>query len=308
MDIGARVAAAPISWGVSEVPGWGHQLPANRVFIEMRSLGLTATELGPDGFLPNAPMERSALLERHGISVIGGFVPVVLHDPEQDPLTELERVARTFHASGARVVILAADYGREGYDGRIALDEDAWSRLGANLDRSAADLANLGLTVALHPHVGTVVESPADVQRVLDGSIVPLCLDTGHFFVAGGDPLALAAAVPDRIVHVHLKDADPALAGEVRNGDLTYTDAVRAGLFVPLGSGGARIAETVHALEAAGYQGWYVIEQDVQLAGEPPPGTGPVQAVQASLEFLRSLDLGSSRQGSSPSGIDSEPR
>jgi inosose dehydratase len=289
VDVAARVAGAPISWGVSEMPGWGYQLPADRVLAEMRSLGLAATELGPDGFLPDAPATRSALLDRHGMAVIGGFVPVVLHDPEQDPLILVEQVAGTFHACGARMVVLAADYGRESYDGRAELDDADWQRLLSNLDRVSADLANLGLTAALHPHVGTAVETPDEVQRLLEGGDVPLCLDTGHYVVAGGDPSGLAAAAAERIVHVHLKDADPGLAGKVRNGDLAYTDAVRAGLFVPLGSGAAHIGETVRVLEAAGYQGWYVVEQDVRLDAEPEPGAGPVEAVGRSLDFLRRL-------------------
>ena len=288
MDVGTRLAAAPISWGVSEVPGWGHQLVPERVLGEMRSLGLTATELGPAGFLPGDPGERLALLDRYGLTAIGGFVPVVLHEPDQDPLVLLEEAAGAFQTAHARLMVLAADYGRVGYDSTSDLDDAAWRRLLGNLDRAAADLANLGTTAALHPHVGTAVEAPDQVQRVLDGSAVPLCLDTGHYVIAGGDPAALASAVPDRIVHVHLKDVDPSLAGKVRSG-LAYTDAVRAGLFVPLGTGGARIAETVGALETSGYQGWYVIEQDVQLDAEPEPGTGPVEAARMSLAFLGTL-------------------
>ena len=77
-----RLAAAPISWGVCEVPGWGHQLPPDRVFGEMATLGFTATELGPIGYLPFEPAAIREALERHGLRLVGGFVPLVLHEPD----------------------------------------------------------------------------------------------------------------------------------------------------------------------------------------------------------------------------------
>lgn len=289
ISVRARVAAAPISWGVCEVPGWGHQMPRDRVLAEIRGLDLAAMEFGPDGFLPDDPRARSELLGDYGIAGIGGFVPVILHDPDRDPLPGLARVTADFVAAGAGVLVLAADYGRAGYDARAVLDDQAWMRLLENLDRAAAAAHERGLTAVLHPHVGTAVEGPAEVQRVLDGSTISLCLDTGHYFVGGGSPASLAAAVPDRIAHVHLKDVDAGLADKVRNADLGYAQAVRNGLFVRLGAGAARIAETVRALEAAGYRGWYVIEQDLQLDSEPPPGGGPVAEVRANLEFLAEL-------------------
>ena len=76
-----RLAAGPISWGVCEVPGWGLQLPPDRVLSEMRSLGILATEAGPDGYLGRDPALVRALLDRHGLELVGGFLPVVLHDP-----------------------------------------------------------------------------------------------------------------------------------------------------------------------------------------------------------------------------------
>src|SRR5262250_2279674 len=81
----ARIAGAPISWGVCEVPGWGHQLRPRRVLAEMRDAGLAACEFGPDGFLPAEPAARAELLAGFGLAAVGGFVPVVLHDPDADP-------------------------------------------------------------------------------------------------------------------------------------------------------------------------------------------------------------------------------
>jgi inosose dehydratase len=285
-----RVAAAPISWGVSEVPGWGHQMSRQRVLAEIRELGLSAMEFGPDGFLPDEPSARNQLLRKYGITGIGGFVPVVLHDAA-DPRPMVARVAETFAAAGASLLILAAEYGREGYDGRTALDIAQWRQLLENLDRAAKVADDHGVKAVLHPHMGTAVERPDDVQRILDGSAIPLCLDTGHYYVGGGSPASLAGAVADRIAHVHLKDAEPGLAGKVRRGDLGYAEGVLTGMYVRLGEGAAEIAATVGALESAGYQGWYVIEQDQRLESEPPQLAGPVADVRASLDLLDQLGL-----------------
>src|SRR3954454_17378927 len=82
----SRVAGAPISWGLCEVPNWGHQLEAERVLGEMRTLGLVATEFGPVGFLAEQPAARADQLASYGIRAVGGFLPVLLHDPGHDPL------------------------------------------------------------------------------------------------------------------------------------------------------------------------------------------------------------------------------
>jgi inosose dehydratase len=88
---------------------------------------------------------------------------------------------------------------------------------------------------------------------------------------------------------VHLKDVDAALAARVRSGELTYTEAVRRGMYVPLGQGDADIASVVTTLERAGYAGWYVLEQDIVLTGEPAPGEGPARDLAAGIAFLSGL-------------------
>jgi inosose dehydratase len=284
-----RVAGAPISWGVCEVPGWGHQLAVSRVLAEMRDVGLVATEFGPDGFLPADPAAKAAVLAEHGLRAVGEFVPVVLHDGAVDPVPVLERALDGLVAAGADVVVLAAATGTDGYESRPVLAEDDWTRLLTSLDGLAARAADRGLTACLHPHVGTIVERSEEVRRVLDGSAVPLCLDTGHLLIGGTDPAALAAEVPDRVRHVHLKDVDDSWADRVRAGEVGYAAAVAEGMYRPLGAGDVDVAGIVRSLEGAGYTGWYVLEQDTVLSADPAPGQGPAGDVAASLAHLRSV-------------------
>jgi inosose dehydratase len=283
-----RIAGAPISWGVCEVPGWGYQLSPQRVLTEMREAGLTATELGPDGFLPTDIAELTATLESFGLSCVGGFVPVLLHHAAHDPMEELAGPLEALVSAGAEVVVLAAATGSEGYDSRPVLDDTQWENLFGNLDRIGEAVSARGLTATLHPHVGTMVETRADVDRVLAGSAIPLCLDTGHLLIGGTDPLELTRQVPERIKHAHLKDVNLKLAAQVQSGELTYTEAVAAGMYVPLGAGDVDIAGIVKTLADNGYDGWYVMEQDNILEAEPV-GAGPLGDVLASVKFLRGV-------------------
>ena len=281
----SQIAAAPISWGVSEVPGWGHQLSVDRVLDEIRALGISATEFGPEGFLAADPASKADQLWVRGLRAVGGFLPVVLHDPDQDPMRSVEQYLYDCDGTGASAVVLAADTGVSGYDQRPFLDEIGWKTLLQNIDRIDEATRSRGIVTSLHPHVGTMIERQGEVQRLLVSSRIGLCVDTGHLLAGGTDPVALTRSYVKRVVHVHLKDVDGPLAAEVADGRLPFGDAVRNGLFRPLGQGTVDIAAMIEVLEARGYDGWYVLEQDVMLDGEPSD-EGPVSNVRASLDYL----------------------
>lgn len=283
-----KIAGAPISWGVCEVPGWGYQLPPDRVLTEMAQVGLAATEFGPDGFLPADPAAMAGLLASRHLTAVGGFTPVVLHEPAHDPAPAIGRLLDGYDAAHAGTLVLSAATGRDGYDTRPDLDEAGWKTLLANLDRLAALAAGRGVRAVLHPHVGTMVERGDEVRRVLEGSAISLCLDTGHLLIGGTNPAELTGQAPDRVAHAHFKDVNARLAAQVRAGRLTYTEGVRRGMYRPLGRGDVDFAAIVGHLRGRGYGGWYVLEQDTILT-EEPRGEGPVADVRHSADYLRAL-------------------
>jgi inosose dehydratase len=289
--IETRVAGAPISWGVCEVPGWGAELPPDRVLAEMASLGLRATEAGPVGYLGTEPEAIVNLLERHELRLIGAFLPVVVHDraAHDDAVASAHETSALLETAGASFLISAVVVDLA-WSPRIALTDDQWQALFDGLSRLDEVAESHGLTHVTHPHWGTVVERDEDVSRLVEGSDVLLCLDTGHLALAGTDTVRLVRAAGTRIAHVHLKDVDGAIAERLRDGALSTVAAVQEGLFLPLGEGSAPVAETVGALEEAGYSGWYVLEQDCALpSADIPAGEGPIDDVRHSIEFLRSL-------------------
>lgn len=294
MSVMARLAAAPISWGICEVPGWGEMLPASRVLAEMASLGFTATELGAPGFLPEQPDELRATLEEHGLRLAAGFVPLVLHDRSvaDSTLAIAERTADLFAAAAADVFVTAAVVDPD-WAPRRPLDDDEWAHLVAMLTRLDEVTADRGVSHVVHPHVGTLIEDADDVARLLASSDVRWCLDTGHLTIGGVDPVAFARDHSRRVGHVHLKDVDDGVAARVQSGELDLMAAVQQGLFRPLGRGDVAIDAVVAHLEGSGYDGWYVLEQDMAMTGAPPPpGSGPVLSVKESIEHLRATSAG----------------
>ena len=121
---------------------------------------------------------------------------------------------------------------------------------------------------------------------MLDGSDMALCLDTGHLLIGGTDPAELTRQAPERIAHTHLKDVNDSIAAKVRSGRLTYSEAVKAGMYRPLGTGDVNVESILKTLRENDYQGWYTLEQDTILT-EEPTGVGPVRDVAISADYVR---------------------
>jgi inosose dehydratase len=290
-DLLERVAGAPITWGVDGSPGWGFLMDRDRVMREMVESGLSATELGPDGYLPTDPAELQDYLAGFDLSIVGGFVPALLYRQGgiDEQLAYVTRAARQLASSGSQVLVLGPSSANPGYDTPVDMSDDEWSTFLANLRRLESIVGDAGLQTALHPHWGLAIATSLDIDRLLDASDVELCLDTGHAYLGGADPVEIAKVAGERVLHVHLKDVDASGADRVRSGEIPFRQAVIDGLFVPLGQGGVDIAGVIGALEEGGYRGWYVLEQDVSLKSDPAPGSGPKADAVDSVAYLRRL-------------------
>lgn len=291
MSFMQRMATAPISWGICEVPGWGVQLPVDRVLGEMAELGFPATELGSDGYLPTDPEVLGSLLGSYNLTLLAGFVPVVIHDPDQadETLQRAEATAALLAACGAKYFNSAPVTTWDWAD-RTELSPQQWDHAFAMLARLEKITEAHGLRQVLHSHVGTIVETKEEVVRILDGSDVSFVLDTAHLAVGGYDPVDFVADAPDRVGLVHVKDTDLSVAEQLNNGELSLMAAVQAGIFPPVGAGDLDIDTVIERLETNGYDGWYVLEQDVAITGpEPELGSGPIDDVRQSVEYLRGL-------------------
>jgi len=296
-----RVANAPCSWGVLEFDLQGEAAPWQRVLDEMAAAGYAGTELGDWGFLPTEPVALGAVLAPRSLDMVGAFVPVRFRDPDAatEAIPRAIRTARLLSAVNPRALVVLADDNctdpvRDACAGRIRPDQglshSEWCTFAAGVERVARAVSDAtGLGSVFHHHGGGFVETPAEVDTLLDltdPALVSLCLDTGHFAFGGGDPLACLQRHADRIRHVHFKDCDPAVADRARREKWDYTTAVRHGVFSELGRGSVPFREILAALSARSWTGWIVVEQDVL------PGMGtPFESAVRNREYLRQLGL-----------------
>lgn len=288
-----RLAAAPITWGVCEVPGWGYQLSPDEVLADMAALGFTHTEFGSVGFLPADGNELAGVLRRHGLLLLGGFVAVVLHDPDRFEF-EIERVASVvgqMASAGGTWFVSCPVFDHDDWQ-RPRLDDAQWNSVFEGLAAIDDVTARSGMRHAFHPHVGALIQDDVETRTVLEHTDTQLVLDTAHLTLGGTDPAALADSHSDRIGLVHLKDVDAAVAERLHQGELSLMRAVQQGLFPPLGQGVVRLTEIVRSLEESRPDLWYVLEQDAALSG---PDADDVERLRSgvvqSLRFVQDFDL-----------------
>ncbi len=290
---------APITWGVCEIPGWGPQLPYERVLDEMQAAGYEGTELGPWGYLPTDPDLLSRVLARRGLALSGAFVPLNLRNARAFAESEMRvrETAALLRQLGARDILLA-DIGDE-MRFRVAgrpdqtrvhgLAESEWDAYASRVERLAQICrADYGLTASFHADAGTYIENPDEIRLLLertDPHLVKFCLDTGHVAFGGGDPVEVARTYAARIAYVHLKDIDlPSLGAMLAEGK-DYMAISQQDVFVELGRGSLDLRAVLGVLKATGYSGWIIVEHDRVVQD----GTDTFSSVKRSWEYLRAV-------------------
>jgi len=245
-----RVANAPVSYGAFEqTVGVLANVPAADVVLDaIAAAGYEGTELGPYGYFGTGGALRAAL-DRRGLQLAGAFVAL---DFAGGDLRRLEETLDLLEPYRAPPIL--SDEGPR--DGAVDL---------AGVARAVELARKRGLEPVFHHHMGTRVQTPAEIERLLEGTDVALLLDTGHLVAGGGDPIEALQAWGERVRHVHVKDVSQPIIREARDWD----DAWQKGAFCELGAGDVDLAGFFAALE--GYDGWLVVEQDwFPRAGEDP--------------------------------------
>ena len=276
-------------WGISDIPGWGHQLDPERVLSEAMAVGEGAITAGPPGFLPDRSDQAKPLLKRHRLSLVAGQVDAILHhhDIRGAELAHIDGHAQWLSALGAETLVLSAIPQRAGgAQHGIVLSNAEWAHLLHSIGSVQHVCSRHKLRLAVQPRFGSTIQGPEDIERLLVGSEAGVCLDLGHLILAGADPIDILELAAGRIHHVQLNDLDPDLAEEVRDRGHDYGDAVSLGLFKPLGEGGAHADRVVEALRVSNYRGWYILRQETRLATAEDR---PLGRVSRSLEYLLPL-------------------
>jgi inosose dehydratase len=295
-----RVGNAPVSWGVYEADR--PNPPFAQVLDAIARAGYEGTELGPYGYLPTEPGSLGRELAARGLGLGSSFVPIPLEDESgrEAALAHALQVARLLASQGVQELIVADDEDahRARIAGRVTNGNAGWSdaqwrAAAGTLDALARRLHDeLGMSVVVHHHAGTFVETPAEVDRLLaetDPARVGLLLDTGHYVYGGGDPLELLETHGPRVRYVHLKDVRGSELQRVRSSDVTMDEAWRRGVFCPLGEGVVDFPRVVEALRARGYEDWLIVEQDVVPDEQGRLRPDPFESAAHSRAFLRQM-------------------
>jgi inosose dehydratase len=297
-----KIANAPCSWGALEFDLQGKPATFDVVLDEMQKTGYVGTELGDWGFMPTDPAILKQELAKRSLKLLGAFVPVALKDESTHKAGEEAalKVARLLAGveGSSPFIVLADNNGsvpeRTKNAGRVTaamgLSESEWKTFAKGTERIARAVKNeTGMRLVFHHHCAGYVETPAEIDKLLsltDPELVGLCLDTGHYQFAGGDPLAFLKAQGKRVWHMHFKDCQPQVAEQSRTEGWDYFKSVEKGVFCELGKGAVNFPAIKAELEKQGFGGWIVVEQDVL------PGMGrPFDSALRNREYLKSIGL-----------------
>ncbi len=293
-----KVGNAPVSWGVMEVAGWGEQVPYGKVLDEITEAGYVGTELGPYGYFPTDPNELRSELSARGLQLVASFLPIPLAHPHRHEAgyQEAMTVAQLLAQAGAHLIVLADEMSeaRMAVSGRVdetrdGMSKTQWDSAVMILQRTAKACRELGLSAVFHHHAGTFVETPEEIARLCestDPNVLGLCLDTGHYFFGGGDPVDAVRLYGERIRHLHLKDVQLPVLEAARRDGLGFLAAVRRGVFCELGDGAVDLKKVIEKMRDGGYSDWAIVEQDVDTRSAD---VNPLESAIRSRQYLRNI-------------------
>lgn len=270
-----RLGINPLTWTIDDLPEVGGETSLETCLTEARAAGFDGVELGCK--FPRTAPELKAALAPHGLALVSGWYSANLL--ERDAAAEFEAMRahrELLSALGCAVVVVAETtrciHGdrRRRLSQRPVLAPADWPRFAARLEELGARLRDSGLALAYHHHMGTVVQTEDEVDRLMDACDdgVGLLLDTGHLTFAGGDPVRVATRHAGRINHVHCKDVRRAVLERSLNRDSSFLDAVLDGVFTVPGDGCVDYPAALAPIARAQYRGWLVVEaeQDPSVA------------------------------------------
>jgi len=267
----------PITWTNDDMPELGGDIPLETCLSEARAAGYAGIELGGK-FPREAPVLRP-ILARHDLGLVSGWYSAQLcRRSVADEIAAVTDHLDLLAAMGCPVMVFAEGHGSTDgnpaapLSGRPVLADAAWPPFCAKLNEMARHLRARGVRLAFHHHMGTVVQTEAEIDRLMANTAadVGLLLDTGHLVFAGGDPVAVARRHGARIVHVHCKDVRAPVLTDVLRDDRSFLRAVLDSVFTVPGDGSIDFTAVLRELRQAGYAGWLVVEAEQDPAKAHP--------------------------------------
>ena len=287
-----KLGIAPIAWTNDDLPDLGGENTFEQCVSEMALAGFTGSEVGNK--YPRDPETLEKALSLRGVEICNAwFSTFLISRPYEETEKGFEEHVAFLSRMGAKVVgVSEQSYSTQGiqdqpvFEGKHVMDDEEWELLCGGLNRlGKLSLEKYGVALTFHHHMGTVVQSAAEVERMMEGTdpaYVSLLFDTGHFAYCGEDPLAMAKKYAGRIKHVHLKDIRPDVVAKVKADKMSFLDGVRAGAFTIPGDGCIDYDPIFKVLEESGYEGYMVVE-----AEQDPSKADPLEYALNARKFIK---------------------
>ncbi|WP_375055384.1 myo-inosose-2 dehydratase [Zobellella sp. DQSA1] len=270
-----KLGINPLTWTNDDLPSLGGDTPLATCLTEGKQAGFAGFELGHK--FPRDPELLKPILQRHELELVSGWYSgYLLQRSVEDEIEAVQEHLQLLKAMGCKVMVFCEVTGCVHGDQSKPVTErphfpaERWEEYGAKLTEFARYTQSQGVQVAYHHHMGTVIETEAEVDALMQhtGPEVGLLLDTGHMTYAGGNPVAVAQRWAGRINHVHCKDIRANILKEARNRNSSFLNAVLDGAFTVPGDGCVDYPAVFKVLKDNDYQGWLVVEaeQDPSVA------------------------------------------
>lgn len=261
----------PIAWSNDDDRTLGAHISLDQCLDETSQIGFDGIEKGHK--FPLDPAGLKAVLEPRGLRFVSGWHSLnLLTNSVEEEKAAMQPALDLLKAMGSRVIIVCetsnAIHGNDdvALSTRPVLAEGEWARFGAGVEALAAFAAQQGIVLVYHHHMGTIVESEAEIDLLMQhtGPHAKLLLDTGHCLFGGGNPERVASRHMARVGHIHAKNVRPAIADQVRVEGLSFLEGVRRGVFTVPGDaeGGVDFLPVLKIAAQHGYEGWLVIEAE----------------------------------------------
>ena len=287
-----KLGIAPIAWTNDDLPELGGENTFQQCVSEMALAGFTGSEVGNK--YPKDPAILKPMLELRGIEICNAwFSTFLISKPYEETEAEFEKHVAFLAAMGAKVVgVSEQSYSTQGiqtqpvFEDKYEMNDAEWALLCDGLNRlGKLSLEKYGVALTFHHHMGTVVQSAAETDRLMNGTdpnYVSLLFDSGHFAYCGENPVELVTRHASRIKHVHLKDIRPDVVKRVREEKLSFLEGVRQGAFTIPGDGCVEFAPIFKVLAESGYEGYMVVE-----AEQDPAKANPLEYAIRARKFIR---------------------
>ena len=272
-----RIGINPLTWTNDDMPELGADTPLEVCLAEGKEAGYAGFELGQK--FPRTSSVLGPILDSHKLNLVSGwYSSLLLERTAEEEIEAMQEHLTLLKELGSKVMVFCEVTDCIHGDREVAvrnrpvMSDAQWATLLERIEVVGQYLESQGVALAYHHHMGTVVESEADVDRLMAGTsdAVGLLLDSGHLTYAGGDPVAVAKRYANRIRHVHCKDIRSSVLVDAKNRAMSFLDAVLQGVFTVPGDGDVDYSSIFAVLKECNYSGWLVVEAEQDPAVAHP--------------------------------------